>query len=450
MGMRNSSDTLVKNFEKFRDEIERIHLATSKELLNIDSHLSASFDGYTAGLKNMAELISQTLQRAENAKQNVPAIMVTLQAQDLLRQLLEKISYLNSEILAHAGNEMHWDALKDSDDLGVRKAEEGSARMIVCAEMAAKIMICVQQNMQASVVEFDKLLRKMKIELKDIDQDRCTLIDFFAAPQKSLDSKSSIQMIFQECNQVLNNLFSFISSSVKEKRDVGHYGIELAESLKAIEINFHNMRDVIRRFSSIKVVSKMEIAREVELSNNMTASSEMFERLTENMEVQVFALRSQIENINQDVISALVQLDKNLLSQETSVRAIHEKIEASTGNLDTIKSNLNDAVNSVGKGSFELFSLIDQALVGIQAIRRIVAKSDMIQSSYSLILRKLRLNREALRQKFPDQFAQDSDYRRFEDLREICLKFSVYEDDVNEATNSIATAPDSSGDLVLF
>ena len=96
--MRQSSDKLMDNYKIFNDEFDSINHSIKSRLNNLDQDLSGVFDKYIAGLKNIAMLIKQTLDRASDAKNHVPAIMISLQAQDLIRQLLDQISLINNDL----------------------------------------------------------------------------------------------------------------------------------------------------------------------------------------------------------------------------------------------------------------------------------------------------------------------------------------------------------------
>lgn len=446
--MRLSSDTLVENYEAFNREIERINQNTGERLNNVDIRLTETFDKYHLGLRNIAELIFQTLERADNAKKHIPAIMVSTQIQDLVRQLLEQTTRLNNDLDTSSSQKL---ALKDASDDSRRyviDVETRTARNLASAVMIKDILETIFGKMRSGGTDLNDFLIRLKGELCDIETDRASMIDFFSQPQDALGGKSSIELIFDESVNVISDLFNFIKSSISHKREVGHYGAKLERNLKTIEAHFEEMRGIIKQFSIIKVVSKMEIARESRLSMNMTASSEMFERLTESIDKRVIILRSQLNTINQNIIANLNKLSSHLTEQERTLREIDSTINSSIISLQTIRYNINDAVKAVGQGSDKLFSLIDSTLGGNKVVRRIVDDSQGFLARYNLIISKLQRHRELGKKLKPDYYSADDSYHRFEDLIEISNQFSIYTD--NNRTDVPSNVKEEGGDLVLF
>ena len=310
----------------------------------------------------------------------------------------------------------------------------------------------VANKLSFSVNELKIFLKRLKDELQDAESDRASMIDFFANKQESLDGKSSIEVIFDQSSQVLQQLFHYIKSSVAKKREAGEYVHILKENLRSIKISFEEMRSITRQFNIIKVVSKVEIAREVALSDNITASSEMFEQLTQKMDENISVIRSQLEYINQNIIVSLEKLEQNLERQESNIKTVETDIEASIVNLSTIRDKLNGAISTMGQSSGHLNDLIHDSLKGAQKIDNLINKSQHLGSRYGSIFSHLDSYRKVATNEYPEIFNRSFEVSRFPDLVEIAKKFLACDDSVvtAEIFEPENETNDHADDLVLF
>ena len=279
------------------------------------------------------------------------------------------------------------------------------------------------------------------------------MIDVFSDQQSDLNNKSSIELIFDEPSQVLNELVEFINSSTKKKREASHHGFNLKQTLDEIESNFENMRGIIKRFNIIKVISKMEIAREAFLSDNISASSEMFEELTHRMDKNIVIVGSQLDYINHNISSSLNQLENNIDEQENIIKGASDKIQTSIDNLDSMRDNLNDTIKALGKESTVLFELLDGSIAGTEKIRNIIDTVKTVSGRYETILEKLASFRNESKDQFAGVFAQSFDINRFDNLAKISQKFSVYadnDDNNHDLIESVTEIDEGAGEMVLF
>ncbi len=448
--MRQSSDKLMDNYKIFNDEFDSINHSIKSRLNNLDQDSSGVFDKYFEGLKNIATLIKQTLNRASDAKNHVPAIMMSLQTQDLIRQLLDQISLINNDLATKTHKQL---MISSSESGQLKSIEESSAKTYARAHLAKSILNRVTSKLSLSVDDFDRKLRVLRQDLNDVEQDRVTMIDFFSNRQSGLTNKSSIELIFDESSQVLNELVEFINSSTRKKREASHHGLNLKQTLAEIESNFENMRGIIKQFNIIKVISKMEIAREAFLSDNITASSEMFEELTHRMDKNIVIVRSQLDYINHNITSSLDDLENNIGEQENIIVDASSKMQTSIDNLDSMRNNLNETIKSVGKESTVLFELLDESIAGTEKIRNIIDTVKRVSGRYETILEKLDSFRSESKKTVHKGFTQPFDISRFEDLVKIDQAFSVYtihDDGSNDSTKSITEGNEGAGELVMF
>jgi len=174
--MRQSSDKLIANYKIFKEEFDAINSSVNSRLNNLDQDLSSVFDKYFAGLKNIAMLIKQTLDRADESKSHIPAIMMSLQAQDLIRQLLEQISWINNDL----ATKTHKQLVIDSNENGqLGSIEESSAKFYARVHLAKSILNIVINKLTFAVEEFSEKLTGLRQNLLDIEKDRVSMIDFF-------------------------------------------------------------------------------------------------------------------------------------------------------------------------------------------------------------------------------------------------------------------------------
>ncbi|MCA9732759.1 hypothetical protein KC799_11560 [candidate division KSB1 bacterium] len=451
--MRASTDGLINSYRNFNEAIEKINVDTDSRLNNIEASLGEIFQRYNEGLKNIATLLDQNLTRSDLAKNKVFPIMTSLQDQDIVRQSLEQVTAINARFskeveLAHQSMAVETIPMEQK----AKFAEEATAKVMLLTQLADPMVQKIIQNLESSIKKLIDYLNDFHSEIRDIEGDRIELVDFFSNAQSDLKGKSSIDLIFDESSKVMMDLINFISNSIHEKRQASNLGNDLIRHMDTTENCFEEMQDIVKAFSLIKVASKMEIAREKELSRNITTSSEMFEELTNKMEGLILQLRRQLVAANQSIHESLRTLNENLQLQEENVNNVSENISTSNANLQNMRENLNDAVRSVGRESELLFELIEDSLDGAKKLRSQVSSSQQLSINYKQINDLSEKFRGIGESQFRGLFNKMVAFERFDDIKQTVNKFTVYSDKrvASEALSMEIEEGSSAGELTLF
>ncbi len=451
--MRTSTDGLINSYREFNQAIEKINDETDSKLDGIDENLATIFERYHDSLKNIASLLEQSLRRSEDAKKSVFSVMTALQDQDIIRQSLEQVTSLNNRFSKEtelAYQSMALDSIPEVHRLEI--AEQATAKLILMTQIADPMIKGIIENLENSLKKLVSFLNIFHAEVQDIENDRGALVDFFANAQSDLGDRSSIDLIFDESGNVMQELIYFIKQSISKKRDASDLGNCLIQFMNTTESCFEEMQDIVKAFSLIKVASKMEIAREQELSKNITTSSEMFEELTNKMEEMIVQLRRQLVAANQSIHESLQTLNDNLTLQEENVEQVSAKIEVSSQNLENMRINLNQAVRSVGKESTALFKLIDDSLDGAGKLQKMAETSGQLSSNYESVRNLAETVRRHGAQFYPVIFNKTPSFDRFDDIKKVVEKFAVYSDKyIAKQTMELEMEEGSAGgDLTLF
>ncbi len=450
--MRRNTEELVSSYRQFNERIEKINTETDKRLNNIEEHLSSIFNKYNTGLKNIAGLLMENLDSVNSIKQFVPKIMISLQDQDIIRQSLEQASSINIDIIHKLEENLRYFDNGREDDISGSNMEETSALTILKAKLANELIGNITKNLDESLHKLSSELGEFDQQLRDVEEDRKALVDFFSNAQEGLENKSSIELIFDESSEMITDLLTFIRDSIVQKREASKLGLALIDNMEKTIRCFDEMHDIVKGFSLIKVASKMEIAREVELSRNITASSEMFEELTEKMEKTILHVRKQLYTADVSIRENLMTLDANLTQQQQDVALLSNNMEQSVHNLETMRENLNDAIRAVGANSTELFALIEDSLNGARTIKGLIAQAEAISNQYRAIIERSEKFREHGQQVGCQEFFSVVVPERFPDFMRMISKFTVYSDKeiASEIYNVDIEEGDAGGELTLF
>ncbi|KAA3661252.1 MAG: methyl-accepting chemotaxis protein [Calditrichaeota bacterium] len=451
--MRSSTDSLINSYKNFNEAIDKINTETDTRLSSIEENLMKIFDRYKDGLKNIASLLDQNMSRSETTKNKVFPIMTSLQDQDIIRQSLEQVTGINSRFSKEV--ELAFQSMSvDSIPMGKKAdfAEEATAKVILLTQLAEPMVQKIIANLEESLKKLVGYLMDFQNDIRDIENDRIELVDFFSNSQNDLGGKSSIDLIFDESSAVMMELIRFIKESIGKKRDASNLGNDLIRHMDTTESCFEEMQDIVKAFSLIKVASKMEIAREKELSRNITTSSEMFEELTNKMEGLIVQLRRQLVSANQSISESLLTLNENLQIQEENVDDVSVRIGTSNKNLEKMRDNLNDAIRSVGRESGTLFELVDDSLDGARKLGTLVGSSKQLSINYNEINRQTESFRENAGREFPVIFNKYISFERFKDIKNTVDRMTVYSDKsiASDALSMEIEEGSNAGDLTLF
>ena len=379
--------------------------------------------------------------------------MTALQDQDIIRQSLEQVTGLNnrfSKEIEVANQSMTIESIPEFRKMEL--AEQATAKLILMTQLADSMIKGIIENLEKSLKKLVSFLNAFQTEVQDIESDRGELVDCFANAQSDLGGRSSIDLIFDESNEVMRELIKFIKQSITQKREASDLGNSLIKFMNTTESCFEEMQDIVKAFSLIKVASKMEIAREQELSKNITTSSEMFEELTTNMEEMIMQLRRQLVAANQSIHESLQTLNENLSFQENSVENVSAKIETSSQNLENMRVKLNEAVRSVGKESGAIFNLIDDSIEGAEKLQTLADNSGQLSYLYDSARSQTNNLRQQGSKLFPEVFNKTLSFDRFDDIQKMVDKFAVYSDKsvAKQMMEQEIEEGSAGGDLTLF
>ncbi len=450
--MRRNTEELVESYRQFNERIEKINTETDERLNNIEDHLGSIFNKYNTGLKNIAGLLMENLDSVNSIKQYVPKIMISLQDQDIIRQSLEQASSINLDMVQQLESNLRLYSNQRVDEVDTAMMEGTSALTILMSKLANELIGKITQNLDESLHKLSSDLGEFEQQLRDVEEDRKSLVDFFANAQEGLGNKSSIEMIFDESSEMITDLLQFIRNSIVQKREASKLGTLLIDNMEKTIRCFDEMHDIVKGFSLIKVASKMEIAREMELSRNITASSEMFEELTEKMETTILQVRKQLHTADVSIRENLMTLSANLAQQQDDVAALTHNMEQSVSNLETMRENLNDAIRAVGANSTELFALIEDSLNGARTIKGLIGQAESISRQYGQIISQSEEFRVQGHQMGFTEFLSPVIPERFPGFMRMISKFTVYSDKeiASEIYNVDIEEGDASGELTLF
>ncbi len=450
--MRRNTEELVESYRQFNERIEKINTETDERLNNIEDHLGSIFNKYNTGLRNIAGLLMENLDSVNSIKQYVPKIMISLQDQDIIRQSLEQASSINLDMVQQLESNLRLYSNQRDDEVDTAMMEGTSALTILMSKLANELIGKITQNLDESLHKLSSDLSEFEQQLRDVEEDRKSLVDFFANAQDGLGNKSSIEMIFDESSEMITDLLQFIRNSIVQKREASKLGTLLIDNMEKTIRCFDEMHDIVKGFSLIKVASKMEIAREMELSRNITASSEMFEELTEKMETTIMQVRKQLHTADVSIRENLMTLSANLAQQQDDVATLTQNMEQSVSNLETMRENLNDAIRAVGANSTELFALIEDSLNGARTIKGLIGQAESISRQYSQIISQSEEFRVQGHQKGFTEFLSPVIPERFPGFMRMISKFTVYSDKeiASEIYDVDIEEGDAGGELTLF
>ena len=450
--MQVSTKKLVHDYNWFSERIQDIGNKADSELKHIDKKLTSAFNRYETGLQTIANILLESLRRTESAKKRVPDIMVSLQLQDILHQSLDSLIKANEDIVKAVQQKNRKENPDADENERVARIDESTAKIAIYTRIALDLNRQIYSRAKETVTKTREYMLKLREELEDIEQEKSNLIDFFAKKQSELGYRSSIELIFDESVEVMRDMLEFLENTIVEKRNAHDQGKVLLENMQDIQSCFDSIEKVIKNFTLIKVASKMEIARDEELSRNITASSEMFEELTVRMEQLLVGLRSGLKMADKSINQGLEQLEHNLLAQVESVARVRENVGESITRLEKMRDSINEAILSLGKGTTELFQLVRESLLEVDELEKAIESMLELERMYARVQARTEDLRKHFRRHYPDKFSEDLNQYVFDELADTVDRFTVFENKelAGMASGLEVEEGDAEGELTLF
>ena len=322
-----------------------------KEHVSSISSDSLNLQGKTnKSVKNFTIIMNDLLGRINSIKEPTSKIMMELQVQDIIKQLLDRITATVMDILTVLDH-------IPADLRSLSEAEKNSLYTLIDSliDKTENQLSDVSGKMKNLLERLDDMLSGMISLISDIDQDKDHFTELVFKGKES-DARSSIlYLLFKTPSEIINSIISNQKISLKYKSDIVKKLTLIEKKIDSEKGISDSFETVIELLKNLLVLSQIEKARYSlaipELADNgyrFTELSEITEEIKESHEMINSILPNSINIVNDMNISYLATEDK--------LRNTLDMLDK-TGNL--FSDNFNSIIEITGNMSSELGQYLD-------------------------------------------------------------------------------------------
>ena len=306
-------------FEQFGVKIENARENQDKLTQNIDLHLKSSFTTSSKGLKETADMMESISGGSLEVKSPLIRIMQEIQLQDIIRQSIDHIYISIDEFHIFDSN---WTSEEKLDELSFRK-------------MMPDLCFSVLEEVKTEIINSCRIFEENSINVKSIldnlEEKRERFID--SALNSSLNNNFSIIALKEDSSNKINNLIKEVNNSVKLRLEISREGLNLLKDITVLKRQFESFEPIITRFHNIIIASRIEVAKQIALSDMKDTVTKMTE-LT--------------ESINSDISTALDTIKHFLKTTESIINNYSDTINKEMPGLKLLLSRTTDNQNRLG------------------------------------------------------------------------------------------------------
>lgn len=353
--MQATIDLLLERSTTIREMLTRQSAIISQRIPKIQQRLETTFEGFNNALQNNSILLLAQVQKSDA---NILRTGEMVKMLDLQKAEIEKASRLIQQ-----GNRVLSGSPKSfSHAAVVRELEAGLTRSLAALEKQLHRL-----RDQSAQLEND---------IEEIRQARGQLVASFLPGSMVHGQQTGTMSLAHRARKVMSELLSFLNESVEGAEEVAQPGSQIVRALRVFRDYFLELDRILKKFALIRVASKMEIARDEELSRNISASAELFDELTGRMQQLIARMKNDLLHFNDQILTSIAGLKMHVAQRRQESKEITEKVSATLQDIEELQDTLKLNVQLSGNYAELIRETIARVKGQIDLGLRVVASFD--------------------------------------------------------------------------
>lgn len=256
------SGKVLDTFHNFDKGINVLHNFYKESFSGVAQSFTTSSNKLEEGFKNLCTVLQSIIDRIKSSKDPIAEIMIDMQRQDIIQQQLTHVDESIKETLDTIMEHKHLiDRVNEGDLSNHEKTELEDVYKLIHTICNLNIgqLDRIQKDINLFNTKTAATFKKMKNALKDIDDDKSIILDFFIGKD---GRHSTVNTLFEKPEKIIEDMFENQEKYIVQKEKI----IEVAQSLDAQTGKFS------KTFSSIvnntEMISQMQLLTNIEINRN--------------------------------------------------------------------------------------------------------------------------------------------------------------------------------------
>ncbi len=370
--LTSRGEEVIDVLVRFRETIKNIQGFQQKFYGDFKTKLNESFETYNEGVKKLAEILLGIIEEAREVKKPLFRIMEEVQLQDIIKQSIQHVLLSLEEAKQEFGEESGENFLDE-----ITMLEKIS-------ELCSSLLDDVKGKIENSLSIFKKDLSALQDILKRVEEERGAFLSFFTEEEAEGLEGGALNQMFEGSVGVLEELLAGIRESMEEKKKVNSEGQLIISGLNLLAESFNNFFEIVDRFYSIEVASKIEIAKQEALQDRQDTVKEMTD-LTNRIEKDI---KEAIRTIRDSLTRTDRVIGKYAFEVKSEVGSVEEmslKIQESYDRLVFSKNTLADTLRSFSVYNEHFFELLDRSEKDMERLGELIEVINVLKKELELV-----------------------------------------------------------------
>jgi hypothetical protein len=349
-GLTERGRAIFTQFSDFKRGVEGMEKARGELFSSLELRLDSSLSKLQRGIAEVASDLERMAERSGGVREPVKKIMETIQFQDIIRQSIEHVM-------------MSLESMVDSGP-GESGEKDNYLFLKTLADLSVRLLDDVISQLRLSIDSFSGNIGVVEEIITEGDKSRLEFLERF--------KDSDTATLFDVALKTINDIIDDANGYIRDKSQLVQRGRGLSEGVDALEERFQLFSQVVNRFRTIDIASRIEVAKQSILrtmNDTVNAMSTLTIRIENDVVGAVERTKSLIE-------STRATMDSSIERIGVQSRLIQSKNERFAGNLSGLQE-LRDAIKQGVSG----FTLFTDGFVSLVADSR--RDLDRLESLYS-------------------------------------------------------------------
>ncbi len=361
-------------------------------------------------LEEIHKLLQDLMEHVRASLQPVQEIMVSIQAQDILRQGMENLNRCLQSIVA----------AMEARHNGEAAAPQLFYFISAVLELCIKLVRNIGEELARSLDEMEGRLKSMELRLQQLGEEG-SLLAAFLGGSPATGEESTVQRIFQKVREFMLQLEQNLQELQRKMDGFSGTSISFYEYAFALENRILSIKKSVGLLQKLNLLARIELAC---IGYRDHAFAREMGRITENVVKEVSANEETASRLKAKLLQNLKEFEEMLALDRKKAEAMQAALLETRAELDQIEVLISRAIQALGQSCHNLMETLRSAEAWLRAGRRLPGMLAEIKVS----LKKLAEEAEEFKNHFLPETGAETEYRQevSAELELLVQKLTVY------------------------
>lgn len=322
-------------------------------------------------LANISSLLRNLMNNVKNAVQPVQGVMVSIQAQDIIRQSMENMNKCLELIVDSINKHTPEQTADNFANLELLNF------VAMALDFVQKMTSNIETELTGSLANLDEQLTDMRLRMMELEEDGTLLANFLGGNPQDENGNNSVGSIFLQAKDFIHN-YSLGLNTLQKKIDNFSYTNSLFYThITGLEDKINTIRGRIGFLQKLGLLVRIELARIDEQKGSFVREiSNITDRVVKDVNMNEELIISLKKKLHQE----LYHFDRMLGENREKAVSMLEISRDATEELEQIENLISGAIQTLGQNCINLMEVVDKARTHLEEGSRLPAKLHEIKS----------------------------------------------------------------------